>query len=119
MPAPLSVDLRERVVEAYEGGEGSAPSVARRFWVSPASVYRWRKRRRETGSVAPKTYRPGPSPRIDEACAEVLRALVDEQPDAYCWELAERLEQRTGVRVDADTVGRALRRLGLTRKKKR
>ena len=86
--------------------------------MGPASLKRWVWQWRATGSVEPKKRAGGRPRKVDAACDVVLRELVAEQPDAYCWELAERLHARTGVQVDEDTIGRALRRLGITRKKK-
>ncbi len=50
MPAPLSVDLRERVVAAVDAGEKIAP-VARRFGVTRPTIYAWLALREEAGSV--------------------------------------------------------------------
>lgn len=119
MPAPLSADLRLRVVQTYEGGADTVEEVAARFDVGPASLKRWVWLWRATGSVQPKEAKGGRPPKVSAECDAVLRELVAAQPDAYCWELAERLEARTGVRVDEDTIGRALTRLGITRKKRR
>jgi transposase len=52
MTAPLSNDLRERVVGAIEGGE-SCRSSAARFGVAVSSAVKWHQRYRATGSVAP------------------------------------------------------------------
>jgi transposase len=41
MPQPYSADLRERVLVAYEQGEGSQVAIARRFRVCPATVCNW------------------------------------------------------------------------------
>jgi hypothetical protein len=38
MPQPYSADLRERVLVAYEQGEGRQVAIARRFRVCPATV---------------------------------------------------------------------------------
>ncbi len=38
MPQPYSADLRERVLVAYEQGEGSQVAIAHRFRVCPATV---------------------------------------------------------------------------------
>lgn len=119
MPAPLDTDLRLRVVQTYEDGDATVEEVAERFCVGPASLKRWVWQWRATGSVEPKERVGGRPPKVDAACDVVLRELVAAQPDAYCWELADRLHARTGVQVDEDTVGRALTRLGITRKKRR
>ena len=52
MTAPLSNDLRERVVAAIMAGE-SCRSVAARFGVAVSSAVKWSQRYRATGSVAP------------------------------------------------------------------
>lgn len=119
MPAPLNVHLRQRAVDAYVGGHGTIDEIAGRFVVGPASLKRWVRSWRLHQTVEPKPATGGRPPKLDAHCEEVLRTLVDEQPDAFCWELADRLEERTGVKVDEDTIGRALTRLGITRKKKR
>ena len=52
MAAPLSQDLRKRLVEAVEEGS-SARAAAARFQVSPAAAMNIVRRARETGSTAP------------------------------------------------------------------
>src|SRR5262249_60229194 len=79
MPAPLSQDLRERIVAAIRNGS-SMRGAAARFSVSPSSAIKLMARFRATGSVAPARYgghrRPILSPHED-----LLRALVGERPD--------------------------------------
>jgi transposase len=50
---PFSVDLRQRVVDAYAQGEGTIDQLAAHLSVSPSSVERWVRRYKTTGSVAP------------------------------------------------------------------
>ena len=52
MTAPLSNDLRLRVVMGIEGGL-SRREAAEKFEVSTASAVRWHQRYRLTGQVAP------------------------------------------------------------------
>jgi putative transposase len=52
MTAPLSNDLRERVVGAIEAGE-TCRSAAARFGVAVSSAVKWSQLYRATGSVAP------------------------------------------------------------------
>ncbi len=51
--APYSMDLRERVANAWDRS-GDADAVAATFAVSRAWVHRLIQRRRETGSIAPR-----------------------------------------------------------------
>ncbi len=49
MPRPYSADLRERVLAAWEQGEGTAAELAHRFRVSKARVTHWRRALRTEG----------------------------------------------------------------------
>ena len=52
MPKPYSLDLRERVLKDCDAGLRSE-EVAQKYSVSASWVYDLRKKRRETGSIAP------------------------------------------------------------------
>lgn len=118
MPAPLSTDLRWRIVEAYERGEGSRADLAQRFAVGKASVDRVIRQARQTGSLAPK--KPGGSVRLlSEADEALVRSWIEAQPDLTQDELAQRFAAHTGRSVSRRTMGRVRARLGLTRKKRR
>jgi transposase len=112
MPQPLSMDLRTRILAAYDAGEKTA-AIARRFAVSPACARRLAQRRRESGEVAPRYGRPGPEPKLAAEADRLLQAAKDE-PDLSAAEYRDRL----GLGCSVQTVWRALRRLGLTFKKK-
>ena len=49
MPAPYSIDLRQRVIDAYKAKEGSQRQLAERFKVSLSFVKRLICRYRDTG----------------------------------------------------------------------
>jgi transposase len=113
--APYSMDLRERVVAVHDRGEGNPKQLAARFCVGLAWVYRLLQRRRQTGSIAPKPHGGG-QPRLFDADAdERLRRAVQERPDATL----EELRRDLGRGGSTAAVDRAVRRLGLTRKKSR
>jgi transposase len=109
---PYSMDLRQRVAHAVDHQEGSLRQLARRFCVSLSFITRLLALRRQTGSLAPRSYRHGPRPRLDATALELLRQLVADQPDAILEELARSLG------CCRMTVWRALRQLQITRKKK-
>jgi transposase len=110
-----SMDLRERVVAACDGGEGTREEIAKRFRVGVAWVYRLLQRRRQTGSIAPKPHGGGQKPAFDPPAAERLRRAVADRPDATL----EELREAVGVACGTSAVHRALERLGLPRKKSR
>ena len=102
-----SLDLRERVVQAYLDDEGSQRELAERFKVSPDFVYRLMKRYRETGTVAPAPSRAVQAAKIDEEGLQVLALLMQDAPDASLKTLCEGYEATTGVAVSVATMCRA------------
>src|SRR3954447_4586605 len=119
MPKPYSADLRDRVLLADEAGLPPAV-VARRFGVGLSTVYLWRHQARAEGRRCAKAHGGGRARGIDPAGEAILRALVSERNDRTLDEYMEDLAARTGgQRVSRPTLCRALRRLGLWRKKKR
>jgi transposase len=114
-----SQDLREKMLAALDRGMPRKEAVGI-FGVSPATLKRWLRRRRETGSVVPKR-RPGMRPRIG-ASADERRTLwrqLEEHPEATLEEHRELWERERGVRVSVATMSRAIRRLGWTYKQRR
>ena len=117
MPKAYSMDLRERVWRAYEEGNKSQPQVARDFAVSASFVRDLVRRRRETGSLAPKPHGGGHPPALDEQGLEQLAQAVADTPDATLEELAGELHRKHRRRLSASAVRRSLGWLRLTRKK--
>jgi len=54
-----SLDLRERVVGAFDAGDMTDEQVAEVFQVGEATVHRWKRLKRETGSRLPGRTREG------------------------------------------------------------
>src|SRR3954470_16485873 len=111
---PYSQDLRQRILETIERGEGSLRQIARRFLVSLSFVTRLLQVQRSTGSPRPRPHGGGNPGKLSPQDLERLRELVRQQPDATL----EELRQRLGVACSTMTISRALRQLGLPRKKK-
>jgi transposase len=118
MVRALSIDLRERVIAAVEGGL-SRRAAAERFGVAPSTAIRWLQGWRETGRPDPKPQGGDRHSHRIEAHADDLIARVEETPDITLAELAEHLYERHGLRVAPSTVWRCLDRHGLTFKKNR
>jgi transposase len=115
---PYNLDLRARIVEAYDRGEGSVRELAERFVVAPNTVENYLARRRRTGQLEPAPHGGGPRRLLRRADERALRALVTEKNDRTDAEYAAQLAARTGRRVSRRTVNRTWPRLGFTRKKK-
>jgi transposase len=117
MPAPISLDLRRRIVQAVEGGS-SIRAAARRFAVSPSAAIKLMQRVRATGSAAPERYGGYRRPLLEPHEAD-LRRLVEATPDITLAEIQAELQRRVGVVTALSTIHYALRRIGLRHKKSR
>ncbi len=111
MAYAYSQDLRDRVLAAYDRGMPTQ-RIAELFAVSRAWARRLKQRRRETGETSPRKSGGARVIKIDMAR---LAELVREQPDATARELRARL----GVVCAESAIYMALRRLGLSFKKRR
>lgn len=98
-----SSDFRRKVISVREKEKLTIAEVASRFHVGIASVTRWLK------NPEPKKTRNKPATKID---MDALARDVQDYPDAYQYERARRLG------VSEKGIGHALRRMGITYKKK-
>ncbi len=116
MTRVLSLDIRERVVLAVEGGL-SRRSAAKRFGVAASTAIKWIDRWRRTGDVGPRPQGGDRRSQRIEAHSEEILALIDKKADITLGEIAEHLEEVHGLRVAQSTVWRLLDRHGMTFKK--
>lgn len=116
MTAPLSNDLRRRVVKAIEGGL-SRRAAATKFDISVASAVRWHQRFKRTGSVAPDAIGGDHHSHRAEAHAARVLGWIDEQRDLTLVEIRDRLAEEGHVFAPA-TIWRLLDRHNYTVKKR-
>ncbi|AKH39052.1 MULTISPECIES: IS630 transposase-related protein [Nitrosomonas] len=95
--------FRRKVLSVREKENLSMAQVAKRFGIGVASVMRWIK------TPDPKTTRNKPATKIN---MEMLAQDIKNYPDAYQYERAKRLG------VSKQGINHALKRLGVTYKKK-
>ena len=102
---------------AAKGAESYA-SVAERFKVGQASVSRWLRRLRETGSVAPKPMGGDrrSSPATDAAMA-LLDVMIRDDPSWTTTELSVEIDYALGLDMSRTTVGRMLHKLRFSHKR--
>lgn len=117
MPAPLSADLRRRIHAAAL--THSASAVAARFDVSVRTVHRLRRLVRATGATEPRAHAGGRTPHLTPSDRPFFEACLREDVSMTQAEMATRFVTATGRTVTRQTVQIYLRRLGITRKKKR
>jgi len=117
MPKPYSRDLRNKIMEAYQNGEGSMRQLGKRFKVSVTFIFTLVKRLSQTGSIDPKPHGGGRSPGVKAEGQDFLKQLIKQQPDLTLEELAQKY-QKDFKPVSTSTIDRTLKKLKLTRKKK-
>ncbi|MEW6638700.1 MAG: IS630 transposase-related protein [Actinomycetota bacterium] len=110
-----SVDLRQRIVSAVEGGMSKA-QAARAFSVSLSSVKRYANKAQRGEPLAPKK-RPRSAPKLDEKAMKLLEEDLKERPFATLQDRCDYVEAMTGLSVSRSTMCRAIARIGPTRKK--
>lgn len=120
MPQPYSDDLRRKLLEAYEAGQGTLPELAKQFRVSWGYSKKIRAQQLRTGrKERPQQRRHGPSGRVTPEVQQQLRSALRQQPDLTLAELQQRIQQRTGVELRRSWLWVWLQRLGLRHKKNR
>jgi transposase len=110
----LSMDLRERILVAYDAREGTRNDVALRFRVSLGMVKKLLQQRRRTGDVQPRHRFSGRKPLILEEHQQRMRQLLGKQPDMTLHEL----RSAVGLSCTLPAIHYALARMNLTYKKR-
>lgn len=110
---PLSQDFRERIVSAYESGEGSYSELGERFSVSESVVGKLVRQWRATGSVASQVHRRGRKPAVTGETKVALRRHLEKYPDATVLERRDAL----GLKCTEKTLWQTLRKMGWRYKK--
>lgn len=119
MAKAYSDDLRRKLLQAHDRGEGSLAELARRFGVSVPWAWKISRQRRRTGQMERVEQRHGPPSRMTPAVQASLRGLVRQQPDVTLVELQQRLWVSERIRVSFQHLWRVLQKMGLRLKKSR
>lgn len=114
-----SLDLRERVVAAYEKDKTTISAVAAQFSVGETFVKKMLRQQRASGSLERLPSRAGAKKVLEPKHRRWLAQQVKGQPDATLAELQTGLLARQTVSVSRATVSRELRQMRLPRKKSR
>ena len=117
MAKAYSDDLRRRLLEAHDRGEGSWQELARRFAVSVPWAWKISSQRRRTGQMERVEQRHGSPSRATAEVEARLRRLLREQPDRTLVELQQGLGDAEGVHFSIQHLWRLLRRMSLPLKK--
>jgi transposase len=79
---PYALDLREKILRAYDEHRGSQRALAARFGVSRACIETLVQRRRSTGQMASRPHAGGRQPSGDPAALAVVRQRLQEHTAA-------------------------------------
>jgi transposase len=112
-----SVDLRRSLIRAWKTKKHTYEELAELFHVGRASVSRWISRYRRTRRVEPSPHGGGNPSRIPKDKNKVVLEILKERPDVTLEELAREYTKRTKISTSHSGVSRALKRMGITRKK--
>jgi transposase len=112
-----SQDLRQHVLRAVDDGQSRA-EIIELFQVSRATIKRYVKQRRETGTVLPRPIPGRPSKKgaaLQMGVQELLESHLEASQEDYCqwW------EEEHGMHVSRASMSRAIQTLGWIRNKKR
>lgn len=111
----LSNDLRERIVAAYDRGDGTREQIAERYNVSLGMVKKLLQQRRRTGDIAPRHRFSGAKPKITPRHQQQLKRLVRENPDMTLEELQDAID----VDCTPQAIHYVLEKMDLSLKKRR
>jgi transposase len=119
MGAALSEDLRWRIIQAWQKRKLTTKELATQFDVGTATITRLKKRFLKTKSVTRAPHGGGMPRKITAKQEPLVEALVQAHPDWREDQYAEHLAKHNGIEASAVTVGRVIRRLGYSVKKRR
>jgi transposase len=108
-----SLDLRQRVMKAYDEGKWTVGQIAERFKVGEWWVHKLKRQRKTGGDLGPRKGRVGQPRRFDAEQINRLTQYVDKHPDATL----ERIHEKIAVNCTLVTIHHTLKRLGYRYKK--
>jgi len=108
-----SLDLRTRVLKAYDEKKWTIDQIAERFKVGPWWVYKLKRQRQAGEGIAPRKGKVGQPRRFGPEQVNRLTTYVDRHPDASL----EQIREKLAVTCTTVTIHNTLRRLGYRLKK--
>ena len=116
MTRAYSSDLRQRVLDAIDGGL-STHKAAKRFDIGVATAVRWHRAWRDHGEREARKQGPKGGGKLDPHEVFIL-GLVEAEPDITLVEVGERLVAERSISAVPSTIWLFLERRGITFKKR-
>jgi transposase len=110
-------DLRRKLLQAHDRGEGSLQQLAQRFSVSAPWAWKISAQRKRSGQMERVEQRRGTVRKVTAAVEQRLLGWVQAQPDLTLAELQHKLEKAQHLHVSIGRLWQVLRQMGLRLKK--
>ena len=110
-------DLRRRILQSYDQGEGGPRPTSATLPVSLGDVKKIRRELRHMGKMERVPHHPGRSSRFIEPVRQHLRSWQEQQSDLSLAELQEQLRCQPRLQVNVPSLQRVLGKIGLRLKK--
>jgi transposase len=110
-------DLRRKLLQAYDRGEGTLEQLAERFSVSAPWAWKISAQRKRSGQMERTEQRRGGGRKVTGEVRARLRGWVQSQPDTTLMELQQKLEKAQHLHVSLGRLWQVLRQMGLRLKK--
>ena len=115
--AAYSLDLRHKILSAWQKKENTQRDLAKRFKVSLSFVRDFLRRYRETNEIVAKPQGGDRRSKIKGKDEELVKTIVKKQNDIYLREIKDNLQESNEIKVSVSSLSRTLKRLDLGRKK--
>ena len=112
-------DLRRKLLQAHDRGEGSLQQLAERFSVSAPWAWKISAQRKRSGQMERVEQRRGTVRKVTAEVQQRLRDWVQAQPDLTLAELQQKLAKAHHLQVSIGRLWQVLRQMGLRLKKSR
>jgi len=113
-----SLDLRHKILSAWQNKENTQRGLAKRFKVSLSFVRDFLRRYRETKEIAARPQGGDRRSKIKGENEELVKTIIKKQNDIYLREIKDNLQESNGIKVSVSALSRTVKRLELGRKKK-
>lgn len=112
-----SIDLRKRVLAAWQAGEGTQKALAARFRVTDRWIRKLIRQYEQEGHIRPKQQGGYKQPALDASARAKLKQKVEHEPDLGLEQLKQWAKDELGIVCSIMAVDRALKKEKLTFKK--
>src|ERR1017187_5343493 len=104
-------DLRRKLLEAHDRGEGTLDQLATRFSVSLPWAWKISAQRKHSGQMERIEQRRGSRRKVTPEVEQRLGGWIEAQPDLTLAELQQKLEQAVALHVSIGRLWQVLRQM--------